>query len=168
MKLNELQPRQGKVEIVATVIDVGQSRTFDKGASQGSVATAAIKDETGSMKLSLWNEQIDQVHVGDLIKITNGYVSEFRGEMQLSTGKFGKLEVLNAGEVNAGEVQTPASSPEPESLAAGETPKTTRSPRSSQPSSGEDPGRFSAPKHDDEDKDSEEESEFSVEEEDVV
>ena len=57
------------------------------------VASAVIADETGTVKLTLWNEQIDQVNVGNIVKIGNGYVSSFRGEIQLNIGKFGKLTV---------------------------------------------------------------------------
>lgn len=57
------------------------------------VASAVIADETGTVKLTLWNEQIDQVNVGNMVKIENGYVSSFRGEIQLNIGKFGKLTV---------------------------------------------------------------------------
>jgi ssDNA-binding replication factor A large subunit len=37
------------------------------------------------------------VEVGDKIQITNGWVGEYQGEMQLSTGKFGQLKVLEKG-----------------------------------------------------------------------
>ena len=56
-----------------------------------------ISDASGTIKLTLWNEQIDQLNVGDKIKITNGYVNEWQGEKQLTTGKFGKMEVLEKG-----------------------------------------------------------------------
>jgi replication factor A1 len=58
------------------------------------VADTTIQDETGTIKLTLWNEQIEQVNVNDKIKIENGYVTSFRGEIQLNVGKFGKLSVL--------------------------------------------------------------------------
>jgi replication factor A1 len=54
---------------------------------------AVVADETGSIKLTLWNEQIDQVNVGDNIKIENGYITSFKSELQLNVGKFGKLTV---------------------------------------------------------------------------
>jgi replication factor A1 len=57
------------------------------------VADVIIADETGQIKLTLWNEQIDQVNVNDVIKIENGYVTSFRGEIQLNVGKYGKLAV---------------------------------------------------------------------------
>ena len=57
------------------------------------VASAMIGDETGTIKMTLWNEQIDRVNVDNLVKVENGYVSSFRGEIQLNVGKFGKLTV---------------------------------------------------------------------------
>jgi len=76
------------------VVDVGEVREFEKFGRSGRVATAILKDETGDVKLTLWNEQIDQVKAGDKIHITNGYVSEWQGEPQLTTGKMGKLEIV--------------------------------------------------------------------------
>ncbi len=58
-----------------------------------SVADAVMADETGKIKLTLWNEQIAQVNINDRIKIENGYVTSFKGEIQLNVGKFGKMTV---------------------------------------------------------------------------
>lgn len=57
------------------------------------VATVVIADETGKVKLTLWNDQIGQVEVNYLVKVEKGYVSNFRGEIQLNVGKYGKLTV---------------------------------------------------------------------------
>jgi replication factor A1 len=57
------------------------------------VANVIIEDETGTIKLTLWNEQIDQVKVNDKVKVENGYVTSFRGEIQLNVGRFGQLTV---------------------------------------------------------------------------
>ncbi len=57
------------------------------------IVDAVVADETGSIKLTLWNEQIDMVNVGDNIKIDNGYITSFKGENQLNVGKFGTLKV---------------------------------------------------------------------------
>ncbi|MBI5392044.1 hypothetical protein HZB00_03520 [Candidatus Woesearchaeota archaeon] len=97
MQIKDLQPRQGKVELTATVAEKGEPRTVNSANFSGSVANAKLQDETGTIKFSLWNDQIAQVNVGDTVKISNGYVSEYQGEMQLSTGKFGKLEVVTKG-----------------------------------------------------------------------
>lgn len=95
MKVSDLKPRMGKVEIELEVVEVGETRTFQKFGNNGRVATATAKDDTGEIKISLWNDEIDLVKKGSKVKITNGYVNEFQGEMQLSAGKFGKLEVIS-------------------------------------------------------------------------
>ena len=94
MTIKDLKIREGNVNITVDIVDVGEVREFDKFGKTGRVATAVAKDETGDVKLTLWNEQIDQVKAGDKVQITNGYVSEWQGEPQLTTGKMGKLEVL--------------------------------------------------------------------------
>ena len=94
MAVKDLQIRQGNVDIIVDIVDVGEARQFEKFGKSGRVATAIAKDETGDVKLTLWNEQIDQVKSGDKVHITNGYVSEWQGEKQLTTGKMGKLEVV--------------------------------------------------------------------------
>ena len=98
MEIKDLEPRQSNVEVVATIKSIDEPREFEKFGNPGKVANATIEDESGSMKLTLWNDQIDQVKVGDKIHITNGYVNEWQGETQLTTGKFGKLEVVGEGE----------------------------------------------------------------------
>jgi len=103
MPIKDLQPKQGNVEVEATVVDKGDIREFNKFGKAGRVCNAKIKDSTGTIALTLWNEQIDQIHVGDRIKITNGYVNEWQGELQLTTGKFGKLEVLESKGVTSDE-----------------------------------------------------------------
>ena len=98
MAIKDLKIRQGNVDIVVDVVDVGEVREFEKFGRSGKVATAIAKDETGDIKLSLWNEQVDNVKPGDKVHITNGYVSEWQGEPQLTTGKMGKLEVVKESE----------------------------------------------------------------------
>lgn len=98
MNISELQIGQGKVDIEAEVTEMEEPRTFNKFGREVSVANAVIKDDSGTVKLTLWNEDISKVKVGDKVKITNGFVNEFQGEKQLTSGKFGKLEILGKGE----------------------------------------------------------------------
>jgi len=47
------------------------------------------------MTLNLWNEQIDKVHVGDIIELKNCYISRYRGELQIRLGKIGTLSIID-------------------------------------------------------------------------
>jgi replication factor A1 len=94
MAIKDLQPKQGNVDIEVEVVEVGEPREFQKFGKAGKVATATVKDDSGTIKMSLWNEQVDQISAGDKLKITNGYVNEYQGDMQLTTGRFGQLEIV--------------------------------------------------------------------------
>lgn len=95
MAIKDLQAKQGNANVIATVVSKENPREFQKFGKPGKVCNALIKDETGEVKLTLWNEQIDSIKEGDKIEIKNGYVNEWQGEKQLSTGKFGTLEVID-------------------------------------------------------------------------
>ncbi|MEM0087141.1 MAG: OB-fold nucleic acid binding domain-containing protein [Candidatus Micrarchaeaceae archaeon] len=95
MNINELKVGAKNVTLEATVAEKEEPReVVTKYGKRLNVANLTLKDETGSISLSLWGDDIDLVDVGDKIKITNGYVSEFRGTPQLSVGKYGKMEVI--------------------------------------------------------------------------
>jgi hypothetical protein len=101
MKISELKPKVGGVNLEFDVIEKGAAREFNKFGRSGKVCTAIAKDSSGQIKLSLWNEDCDKVNVGDKMKLTDGYVNEFQGEMQLTTGRAGKLEVVGKAEASA-------------------------------------------------------------------
>ncbi len=94
MKISELKAKMGGVNIEASVDDIEEPKTMNKYGRTLRLANATISDDSGSVQLSLWNDQIDQVKKGGKIKIENGYVNEWQGKIQLTLGKFGKMEVL--------------------------------------------------------------------------
>ena len=98
MNVKDLKPKQGNVDITVDVIDVQEPREFQKFGKPGKVANAIAKDETGDIKLTLWNDDIDKVKAGDKVHLTNGYVNEWQGELQLTTGRMGKLEIVGKNE----------------------------------------------------------------------
>jgi len=115
MLINELRARQSNVEVVGEITSIGEVREFEKFGRRGRVATATLKDTSGEIKLSLWNEQIDQVKKGDKVKISKGYVSEWQGELQLTAGKFGTLEIIEKGNAPEESEESKPEQPEEES-----------------------------------------------------
>ena len=94
MKVKEVKAKQSIPEIELEVVSKGEVRDFANDRGSGKVCSAAAKDDTGEIKITLWNEQCDQIQEGDKVKIENGWCSEYQGEKQVSTGKFGKLAKL--------------------------------------------------------------------------
>jgi replication factor A1 len=81
-----------KVSVKGKVLEIARpTAVFTRFGNYASVANALIADETGTIKLCLWNEQINSVSVGNTIQVENANVSVFRGERQLRIGKKGML-----------------------------------------------------------------------------
>jgi len=103
MEVKDVQANQGNIDLVLKITDKGDTRTFEKFGKSGSVCSAKAEDESGEIKLTLWNDDIDKVKVGDKIHLKNGWCSEYQGERQLSSGKFGTIEVLESQEASEDE-----------------------------------------------------------------
>ena len=138
MKISELTAGQGNIDVEGTISDIGETRTFNKFGKELSVANATLKDDSGSVKLSLWNEDVTRFKNGDNIKITNGYVNEFQGEKQLTSGKFGKIELAD-GSASGQESLTEEAPSEPTSEPTETPEENTESTESSSEGTFEEP-----------------------------
>ena len=92
MKVNEIKAKAAVDEITLKIESIDEPREVRGGSLR--VANATGSDDTGSVVLTLWNDDITKVKTGDTIKIIKGWAGEYQGKIQLSAGKFGKLEVL--------------------------------------------------------------------------
>ncbi len=106
MKISELKAGTSNVTITATVSQKDEPReVVTKYGKRLNVANIILKDDSGTIAMSLWGADINSVDVGDKIEISNGYVNEFRGSPQLSTGKFGKIKVIEKGDGSAAKTE---------------------------------------------------------------
>ena len=98
MNIKDLRNGMRRVDVEAQVTEISEPRevTSRRTGETLTVADAVLTDDSGSIKLTLWNEQIDQVNVNDRVKITNGYVTSWQAEIQLNVGRYGTLTVLEA------------------------------------------------------------------------
>ena len=95
MKIQDLRNGMKQVDVEGKVLEKGATREVMSRYKNETyrVANAVISDDTGQIKLTLWNDQIETVNENDTVKIENGYVTSFRGEIQLNVGRYGKLTV---------------------------------------------------------------------------
>jgi len=94
LKVKELKGGMSVPEITVEIVSKGEKRDFATAKASGSVCNCAAKDSSGEIKLTLWNEQIDLIEEGQTVKIENGWVSEYKGELQLGTGRNGTIKVV--------------------------------------------------------------------------
>ena len=104
-KVSELTPQSRAVNVTAKVVSKSEIREIPMGrdGSPHKVCDALVGDETGSIYLTLWDDNIEKVNENDTVHIENGYVTLFKGNMRLNIGKYGKMapaETPFEGEVN--------------------------------------------------------------------
>ena len=94
--INQLRSGMTRLDKVeGTVESISEPRTVNlKAGGQAQVADAVLKDETGQIKLTLWDAQIKMVKAGSKVTVENGYINSFKGENSLNVGKYGKLNVV--------------------------------------------------------------------------
>ena len=82
----------GRVEVV--ILRKYPRRYVSNQRFTGYVAAACGRDETGFVGLVLWGEQVEEVRVGDLVRIEAGWTRRHAGDLIISSGRNGRLSVI--------------------------------------------------------------------------
>jgi replication factor A1 len=113
LKIGEIKPGMNGLNIVGKVLDLGKMRTFArKDGSAGKVTNVTLGDDTGKIRLTLWDGKADApgFNVGDTVEITNAYAREntFSNQTELNLGSGGGM-VKSDIVVDYAETLTPVS-----------------------------------------------------------
>jgi replication factor A1 len=94
--IKDLQPGMSQVNLKVKILEIEESKqVVTRHGNLAKVAKVLIADDTGTIKLCLWNRQIASVSTGDTVQIENAQVSKFRGEKLMNLGKKGILNNIN-------------------------------------------------------------------------
>jgi replication factor A1 len=92
LPIRDLRSGMTQVCLKAKVMEIPKpSLVYTRYGNYASVSNVLIADETGTIRLCLWNEQIHCISAGDTIQIENARASTFRGQRQLNIGRKGLL-----------------------------------------------------------------------------
>jgi len=95
VKVEKLGPNSREVNVVVKVVSKSEVRNVTgKDYSVHRVADALVGDETGCVVLTLWDDNIDKINEEATLRVTNGYVNLFRGNMRLNIGRYGSYQIL--------------------------------------------------------------------------
>jgi replication factor A1 len=96
LPIRDLRSGMTQICLKAKVLEIAEPNTvYTRYGNYASVANALIADETGTIKLCLWNEQIRCISAGDTIQIENARASTFKGQRQLNIGRKGLLSSVD-------------------------------------------------------------------------
>ncbi|MHA1969132.1 MAG: single-stranded DNA-binding protein [Candidatus Hodarchaeales archaeon] len=93
VKIEDVKPLEKRLNVVFKVVETGEEREINKrSGEQHRVCDFTVADDTASITLTLWNEDIDALAVGSVYKLSNGFANVFQNSLRLSKGKFGDIE----------------------------------------------------------------------------
>jgi replication factor A1 len=96
LPIRDLRSGMTQVCLKAKVMEIPKPSTvYTRYGNYASVSNVLIADETGTIRLCLWNEQIRCISAGDTIQIENARASTFRGQRQLNIGRKGLLSNID-------------------------------------------------------------------------
>ena len=102
LPIGDLRTGMSHVNLKAKVLEIPKpTLVYTRLGNSAIVTNALIEDETGKIKLCLWNAQINSVSVGDTIQIENARAFTFRGEKQLRLGHKGTLSISQGCAITA-------------------------------------------------------------------
>ncbi|MDR9381894.1 MAG: single-stranded DNA binding protein [Natronomonas sp.] len=96
---DSLSMGQSDVNLRGVVLDTGSIRTFDRDdGSEGRVSNLTLGDETGRVRVTLWDERADaatELAPGQSVEIVDGYVRERDGSLELHVGSRSEIDELD-------------------------------------------------------------------------
>jgi replication factor A1 len=102
-KIEKIEPNMQSLDVVGKVLGVYPLKEFTRAdGSPGKVSSVKIADETGPIRVSLWNEnapRVSEMKEGDVVKFTDVYSTLGLGGMpELQMSRRGKVEINPPGE----------------------------------------------------------------------
>ncbi|MFL2940853.1 MAG: hypothetical protein BEU01_02635 [Marine Group III euryarchaeote CG-Epi4] len=92
MKVDELTPRTGRVNMPVKVMSLDEPRSMDNGTM---VCEGLVGDETGTVIMSFWNDEIEVAQTDVVLDLKDARANLVRGHMRLSLGKKGSMKESN-------------------------------------------------------------------------
>jgi replication factor A1 len=79
------------LSVKGQIVSMAEPRLVNTKTGTSEVVDAVLSDDSGQIKLSLWDDQIKYVKEGDNVTIDKGYTKEYRGVIGLCVPKSGKI-----------------------------------------------------------------------------
>ncbi|MHA1984729.1 MAG: single-stranded DNA-binding protein [Candidatus Hodarchaeales archaeon] len=95
-KISDLKPMEERFRLSFKVMKKSEIRevTSRNNDDTHRISDVTVSDETGSILLSAWDDDIELLEQGKFFKIENGYVNVYRDSLRLGRGKFGSFEPI--------------------------------------------------------------------------
>jgi len=94
LNIENVVPGMQNVDVTGKAVRIFPVREFKTEKAEGRVCNVIVADQTGPIRLTLWNEEITKlegVQIGDVVRI-RGYVRDNQGSPEIRLGRRGSIE----------------------------------------------------------------------------
>lgn len=98
VKVETLTPNSRQINTTVKVVSKSPVRetVSRRDGSTHKVTDVLVGDETGSVYMTLWDDNIENVKEEAVIDIKNGYIGLFKGSMRLNLGRYGSYSASSS------------------------------------------------------------------------
>ncbi|KAJ8255910.1 hypothetical protein COCON_G00197740 [Conger conger] len=89
--IKDVKPGLKNLNIIFIVLEIGRVTKTKDGHE---VRSCKVADKSGSITISVWDELGGLIQPGDIIRLTRGYASIWKGCLTLYTGRGGDLQKI--------------------------------------------------------------------------
>ena len=102
LKIKEIEPGQNSINTLGKIINISEIRSFSTQNRIGKVANVMIADETGSIRLTIWDEnlieKIKDLKLQEILQIKNAYSKQNnQGFKELHLGSKSQVNINPTG-----------------------------------------------------------------------
>ncbi len=91
MDIADLDVESEDVSLEARVVDIRTPRLVNGKYGQKRITLATLDDGTGTIDVTLWEEQIDGLDEGATVRVEGAYTREWGGDLQLNIPRSGSI-----------------------------------------------------------------------------
>jgi len=109
LKVKDIPRGVSNISLIGKVVDIRNVVSFNKNGRSGRVVNFSVGDDTGSMRIVVWDEPIineiekGMFKQGDVVKIKNGYSRDNNGFVEVHLGSSSQI-IVNPKGVKVGKV----------------------------------------------------------------
>ena len=100
-KISDIKDGMSDITLIGEVLDLNPIKTFSKkDGGEGRVSSITIGDDTGTIRVSLWDDKagfVNELKIGNAVKIQNAYSknNNFSQKVEMSLGASSVIEIVD-------------------------------------------------------------------------
>lgn len=107
LKISSIVPNMQKVNFIGKIVKISPVKEFETDSGKGKVLNVVLGDETGTIRMSLWNEKTevsDEIKEGEVLEVIGGYTKKgYRSSTEVRLGTYGNLRKVKDVDITVAE-----------------------------------------------------------------